>query len=394
MKERQIAAFIGVTLIEGGRMVASLGASHVSSRRWSPIEVALVRDVVERTWNAVERTRTDAALRDHQHRLQLALDASEAGVFTWDGQANTLDWDERVHAHYGLVPGSPRSLDTWIAALHNDDRQRVLNHLDNVARCVDDNEWNETFRIVRPDGTERWMQGLGRAERDSDGRLRRIAGICLDVTERRRAEETLHARRDEERDRELRLLLETATQGIVSVDAHGVIVTANHALEAMFGWGPGELIGQSIEQLLPSQYGAAHVEHRSAYFAGPRARPMGDGFDLVGKRKDGSTFPIEAALNHVETPQGGGAIAFVTDITERKRAAAALQQRTAELEYRTAQLSRLASDLTLAEHHAREQLASTLHDGLQQMLLEPRSAAETGCATGRCLGRPRRAGEK
>ena len=59
----------------------------------------------------------------------------------------------------------------------------------------------------------------------------------------------------------------------------------------------------------------------------------------------------------------------MTDITERQRAAAALQERTAELEYRTTQLSRMASDLTLAEQHAREQIAKTLHDGLQQLLV-------------------------
>src|SRR4029453_534132 len=74
-------------------------------------------------------------------------------------------------------------------------------------------------------------------------------------------------------------------------------------------------------------------------------------------------------LNHVVTPGGGHAFAFVTDITERRRAASALQERTVELEHRTAQLSQLASDLTLAEQHAREQLAKTLHDGLQQLLL-------------------------
>ena len=69
------------------------------------------------------------------------------------------------------------------------------------------------------------------------------------------------------------------------------------------------------------------------------------------------------------TPGGGRAFAFVTDITERQRAAAALQERTAELEYRTTQLSQMAWDLTLAEHHAREQIAKTLHDGLQQLLV-------------------------
>src|SRR5262249_27308769 len=88
-----------------------------------------------------------------------------------------------------------------------------------------------------------------------------------------------------------------------------------------------------------------------------------------GERKDGSTFPIEVGLNHVTTPSGERAFAFVTDITERQRAASALHDRTVELERRTAQLSQMASDLTLAEQHAREQIARTLHDGLQQMLV-------------------------
>jgi len=369
MHAKQIAAFIGATLVKNGRFLAAFGANNATPRAWTPTEIALVRDVAERTWDAVERTRAEASLREREQRLQLSLDASAAGVWTWDAQTNRLDWDERVHAHYGLVPGGPRTLDTWTSTLHEDDRQRVLDHFEHVRRSADDNDWNETFRIVRPDGTERWIHGIGRAERDADGRLTRIGGICLDVTERRRAEEVLQARRDEEHDRELRLLLETATQGIVSVDAHGLIVTANRALEAMFGWAPGELIGQSVEQLLPESFRHVHTQHRTAYFAAPRPRLMGGGLDLVGRRKDGSTFAIEVSLNHVPTAGGGRAIAFVTDITERRRAAAALQERTAALEHRTAQLSRLASDLTLAEHHAREQLARTLHDGLQQLLL-------------------------
>ena len=74
-------------------------------------------------------------------------------------------------------------------------------------------------------------------------------------------------------------------------------------------------------------------------------------------------------MNHVATPGGGRAFAFVTDITDRERAASALHERTAELEHRTTQLSRMASDLTLAEQRAREEIARTLHDGLQQLLV-------------------------
>src|SRR5262249_44289129 len=153
------------------------------------------------------------------------------------------------------------------------------------------------------------------------------------------------------------------------VDAQGIIVTANRAFETMFGWKPGELIGRSIECLLPSALRDTHARHRTSYFGAPQPRLMGGGLNLLGLRRDGSTVPLEVSLNHVPTPGGPHVFAFVTDITERQRAAMALQVRTAELEHRTTQLSRMASDLTLAEQHAREEIAKTLHDGLQQMLV-------------------------
>ena len=215
--------------------------------------------------------------------------------------------------------------------------------------------WDHTYRVVRPDGAVRWMQSLGRADHDATGHATRLTGLELDITERRRTEEALQARRDEDHDRTLRTLLETATQGIVSADAGGMLVFANRAVEVMFGWAAEELIGQPIERLIPS-------------VCRDGMNPAGS-LDLVGTRKDGSRFPIEVTVNHVPTLGGGRAFAFVTDITERQRAAVALQHRTNELEYRTTQLSQMAWDLTLAEHHAREQIARTLHDGLQQLLV-------------------------
>ena len=200
-----------------------------------------------------------------------------------------------------------------------------------------------------------WMQSLGRADRDATGHVTRLTGVELDITERRRTEDALQARRDEEHDRTLRTLLETATQGIVSADAGGMLVFANRAVEVMFGWSAGELIGQPLERLIPSVFRDG-------------VNPVSC-LNLVGTHKDGSRFPIEVTVNYVPAPGGGRVFAFVTDITERQRAAMALQERTAELEYRTTQLSKMARDLTLAEHHAREQIARTLHDGLQQLLV-------------------------
>ncbi len=366
MNDRQIAAFIGVTLIKDGRMVAAFGANHVTPRVWTRTEVALVRDVAERTWEAVERVRAESALREREHRFRLALSASGGGSWTWDARTNHVDWDDAFRERFGFGPDEPPMFETWLAHVHVDDRERIRLGLAEVLQSKD--TWDNTYRFVRPDGAVLWIQSLGRADRDAAGQVTRLAGLELDITERRQTEEALQARRDEEHDRELRLLLETATQGILSVDAQGTIIMANRSLETMFGWGRGELVGQSIERLVPSVARDAHHRHRVDYFAAPRPRLMGRGLHLIGERKDGATFPVEVSLNHVPTPGGGRAIAFVTDISERQRAESALRERTAELEYRTTQLSQMAWDLTLAEHNAREQIAGTLHDGLQQLL--------------------------
>ena len=355
MQTRQIAAFIGTTLFKGGRMVAAFGANHVRPRVWTSSEVQLVHDVAERTWDAVERARAEAALREQKQRLRLALEASAGGSWTWVAATNQVDWDERFRSLYGFAPDDPAKPDAWQPRVHDDDRPRVVALLDEILTSTTKDSWESTFRIVRPDGTVAWIQSRGRADRDADGRVTRLSGLDLDFSRQRRTEEARQASRDEEHDRALRTLLETATQGIVSVDAQGLIDTANHAFEAMFGWAPGELIGQPIERLMPSAFGDGR-ERRGT-------------LRLVGVRRDGSTFPVEVSVNHVPTPAGGRTFAFVTDITDRERAASALRERTAELEYRTTQLSRMASDLTLAEQRAREQIAKTLHDGLQQLLV-------------------------
>jgi PAS domain S-box-containing protein len=359
LQERQIAAFIGTTLFKDGRMVAAFGANHHTPRAWTTSEVELVREVGERTWDAVERTRAEAALQAQKQRLRVALEASGGGSWTWVAATNQIDWDERFRPLYGFAPDEPATADAWIGRVHEDDRAGLLAVREEMWTSKTKDSWDSTFRIVRPDGTVRWIQSRGRVDRDADGNVTQLIGLDLDFEQHHQLEEALQARREEEHNRELRLLLETASQGIVSVDANGVILTANRALEAMFGWSADDLIGERVELLLPS----------SLRDAAPRPRQKGGGFELVGKRRDGSTFPIEVSLNHVPTADGGRAIAFVTDITERQRAASVLQDRTNELEYRTTQLRRMASDLTLAEQRAREEIAKTLHDGLQQVLV-------------------------
>jgi hypothetical protein len=147
-----------------------------------------------------------------------------------------------------------------------------------------------------------------------------------------------------------RPLLESASEGIVLVDATGRITLVNAAAERMFGFDRHQLLGQPLETLLPERVRDAHVDHRTGYFAAPHVRPMGIGLDLSGRRRDGTEFPVEISLSDVRSPDGTAAMAFITDITERKRLEAEVRQQREALH----QAEKLAALGTLAAGIAHE----------------------------------------
>jgi len=177
---------------------------------------------------------------------------------------------------------------------------------------------------------------------------RRVAELEASTVEHQRAEHQL------ERDAQLseaalqlsqdtaRAVLESASEGIILIDATGRITLVNAAAERMFGYPRSEVLGEPLEILLPERIRRGHVTHRSGYFAEPRIRPMGIGLDLSGRRNDGTEFPVEISLSHVKSAEGGVAIAFITDITERKRVETQLQ-RQREVLYQNEKLAALGT---------------------------------------------------
>ena len=116
------------------------------------------------------------------------------------------------------------------------------------------------------------------------------------------------------------------------VDRRGTMVLVNRETERLFGYRRDELIGQSIEMLVPAQLRARHPDLRATFHANPQARPMGAGRDLFGRRKGGGEIPVEIGLTPVDTDEGTFVLATVVDIGPRKQAEEELRRSNEELE--------------------------------------------------------------
>ncbi len=126
-------------------------------------------------------------------------------------------------------------------------------------------------------------------------------------------------------------LLESTPDGIVMANPTGHIVIANSQAEKLFGYAAGELLGKSVDLLLPERYRKAHVGHRSNYLFQPHKRAMGSGLDLAGRRKDGTEFPIEISLSPLHTEESAFVMSAIRDISERKNFEKTLQEKNLEL---------------------------------------------------------------
>ncbi len=119
---------------------------------------------------------------------------------------------------------------------------------------------------------------------------------------------------------------EFSPDAIVVTDEDGRITNVNSQAEGAFGYRREELVGLPVETLIPKRFRAAHPSHRRSYSAQPSVRPIGTDIELLGRRKDGSEFPVDIMLSPVETASGRIVLSVIRDISERKRAEQALHQ--------------------------------------------------------------------
>ena len=288
------------------------------------------RSQVERMMRAIAETASDAIV---------SVDA--AGLITYANPALASMFGYQIEDIIGfsattLFPGGD----------HEGQRRRLADLLGSG----DPNAIGHVAELsaVRSDGREFPIE-VSRGVWEVDGE-RVATGIIRDVSERHRAEQRLRG------------LLESAPDAIIVVNHDGEIVVANARAEAVFGYSRDELIGSSIELLVPDRKRQAHAAFREEYAVDPRPRYGNRPGDFRARRKDGSEFPAEITLNPVHTDDGLLVASAIRDVTERRRAEQATARLAAIVEASPDAIIGLTLDATIDSWNAgAEQLYGYTH---------------------------------
>ncbi|MBP8214529.1 MAG: PAS domain S-box protein [Propionivibrio sp.] len=285
------------------------GEAWIGSFSFAPIRTAegVVVGSVVAGRDITEQKRAEAALRENEARLRMALEAAKAGTWEWDLATHQNIWSDEVFRLYGLLPGCCEpSFDNWLKTIHPDDREMVAAAATTAERTLGD--LNIEWRVNDPSGTERWLMSRGKPDFDRSGSPVRYLGIVLDITERKRVEAELEHHRNHleqlvasrtsdlaeanrtlsVRAQEISELYNRAPCGYHSLSADGTVVSVNDTELELLGYSREEFVGQSLGKFMTPTTLELFRRNFSEFAQTGRTRNLE--FDFV--RKDGSVLPM------------------------------------------------------------------------------------------------------
>jgi PAS domain S-box-containing protein len=261
----------------------------------------------------------EAALAASETRFQVVVGALQEGIIVQDLEG-VMTWVNAAAERITGLPASAlvgRTLRDAVGGIVREDGLPVGEEDRPSGAAVRTGAPTEarTFGLRRHDGVQIWVETRAVPLRASptDAPSAVVSSIS-DITDRKQ-----HADELRRAERRVAAVLEQASDAIVGVDRDGRITFANPAAGDLFGYEVSELVGSTIESLVPYGFAEQHAEHRRAFVEQPAARPMGVGLELSAQRRDGGIIPVEVSLSPVETPTGLEIYATVTDVTERRR---------------------------------------------------------------------------
>jgi PAS domain S-box-containing protein len=275
---------------DGGEFPAEVSLSAIDTED-GRIVLAGIRDVTEARRAAEARNRLASIVQSSHDAI---IGKSLEGVIT--------SWNPGAERLYGYTAGE--MIGHHAAILFPPEaRYAEADVLARIARG-ERVEQLETERL-RKDGSRVTVSLTMSPIADAGGAIVGVASVSRDVSDRKRAEA------------KFRGLLEAAPDAIIGVSPDGNIALVNAQAERLFGYGRHELLGHSIEVLVPERARPVHPQHRDRYFRNPQPRPMGAGMQLAARRKDGTEFPCEISLSALDTEDGLMVSAAIRDVTDR-----------------------------------------------------------------------------
>ena len=317
--DANVSEDVPLTLPDSGRTFWVSGKHTPLRNRSGQVTGVLVtlRDVTE-------RRKAEQALRRSEDRLRQATRASQIGMFEHDHITDTIYWSPEQRELFGFGPDEVVTIPVYLDHVYAEDREAMAEAVRRAHDPAGDGLFDVEHRIARRDGNLRWITTRSQTFFEGEGAARhkvRTVGAMLDITERKQAEAQLRASQAR-----LSGIIHSTMDSIITVDRDQRIVLFNPAAEKMFGSTAKEMVGESLERLLPQRFRQAHAHHLDAFAqTGATTRRMGELGSLIGLRANGQEFPVEASISRVSLSGENYLTVILRDITEYKRAEDALR---------------------------------------------------------------------
>ena len=303
------------------------GHRHAGEIRWVAVEGSIVRDpegtalgLLGVTRDITDRKQTERALAERNLQMLLAGKSARVGSYTYDVGSDLMQVSEGYVATHGLPDGTNETTRSeWRARTLPEDLPRVEAVREQAFR-ERLGEYAIEYRIVRSNGEVRWIESRSLISYDGEGRPERVVGVNFDITERIKA--TQVAQR-------LASIVESSDDAIVSKDLNGIVVTWNQSAERLFGYLADEVIGKRISFLIPTDRQHEELSILERIRSG---NPINN-YETVRRHKNGALVDISLTVSPLRNTAGVvvGVSKIARDISDRKKAEAALAERTMQL---------------------------------------------------------------